>query len=122
MIINRTYNLLNKIDVINELEILLNEDNNSMIFDRFMDFLENNKKDFNATTNDIELMKYTINLFFFTELNEQDIDCLRGFRKQKGENAYFEAKLKYCNFNLELSENCDKEEIKNIFDDLIKAG
>ena len=125
LIINRTYNLLNKIDVINELEILLNEDNNSMNFDRFMDFLENNKKDFNATTNDIELMKNTINLFFFTELNEQDIgvlDCLRGFGKQKGENAYFEAKLKYCNFYLELSENCDKEEIKNIFDDLIKAG
>ena len=42
-----------------ELELMLYEFDNSEfeIFDKFMNFLQNNKKHFNVTSNDIELMK-----------------------------------------------------------------
>ena len=41
---------------------------------------------------------------------------------EKGNAAFYEAKLKYCNFYLAHSgENCEKTKIKDIFDSLIKA-
>ena len=60
------YLLLNKIDVLKKLSIILEklENNNFEIFDKFMDFLENNRSHFNITKNDIKLMKCVFKFYF----------------------------------------------------------
>ena len=125
LIIEKSYYLLNNIDVVNELVILLDEFeyNRFDTFDKFIDFLKNNRKQFNVTLNDIELMKYVFKFYFIDDEN-QNIGILNDLLNfERGDNAYFEAQLKYCNFYLKYSgENCDRQKIKNIFDDLMKAG
>ena len=120
-IMDNLYYLLNKIDVTYELALMLDEFDNSEfeIFDKFMNFLQNNKKHFNVTSNDIELMKYTLKCFF----NSDSVEMLDSLLEiEKGDNAYYEEKLKFCNFYLRNpGDNGDKEEIKTIFDNLIKA-
>ena len=126
LIIIKTYNLLNKIDVTSEIDMLLDkfEDNKYEIFNEFMDFLEINQKIFKVTSSDIKLMKYVLKIRFSSAFYRQNIDKLNTlldfFNK---DYTYFEAQLKYCNFYLEYSgENCDKQKIENIFDNLIKSG
>ena len=123
-IIDRNYYLLNKIDVTNELSILNDEyDNkNSENFDEFMDFLYKNKYQFNITYNDILLMKCVFLNCFVLNRIKKDITILDDFLQlENGDNAYYEARLKYCNFYLKYSgDKCDKKKIKNIFDNLIK--
>ena len=64
-------------------------------------------------------MKYTRKCF----LNSDSVEMLDSLLEiEKGDNVYYEAKLKYCNFFLRNpGDNGDKEEIKTIFDNLIKA-
>lgn len=122
-IINGYYFLLNKINVTKEIAIILNtiEDGTFDVFDRFMDFLKNNKREFNLSTNDINLMKNVLKCCFRKKDDvKEDLDLFLEF--EKGDKAYYEAQLKYCNFYLELfPEECDKENIKNIFENLINA-
>lgn len=126
--LDRSSFILNKIDVTKEIDIILDkfENNRYDIFNQFMEFLEKNKKQFNITVNDIYLMKSIFKCYFSSKLIQEDItyiDNLLDFNKEKGENVYFEAQLKYCNFYLEYSkEKCDNEKINNIFDYLIKSG
>ena len=125
-IIYKTYYLLNKIDATNEIDILLDkyEDSKYIIFDKFMDFLKTKKKEFNITNNDIKLMINVFKSYFSYDLIIKDLDCINEFLNfEKGNNTYFEAQLKYCNFYLKYSgEKCDKIKIKNIFENLINAG
>ena len=105
LIINNTYNLLNKIDVTYELasELDIYDNNQLQKFYKFMNFLEKNKNEFNVTENDIRLMKCVLKNYFETDSIKNDITLignLLNFEKEKGENAYFEARLKYCNFYL----------------------
>ena len=125
LIIDRVYYLLNKIDVTYELAIILDkyENNKYEIFDKFMDFLEKNKSQFNVTSNDIMLMKSVFKGYFSSDLIKKNIEVIDSLLEfEKGDNAYYEAQLKYCNFYLECSgEKCDKKKVKNIFDNLINA-
>lgn len=69
-------------------------------------------------------MQYVLKAYFCSDSFKENIsglDLFLGF--QPGDNAYYEAQLKYCNFYLELSGvNSDKPKIKKIFDNLIKLG
>ena len=69
-------------------------------------------------------MQYVLKAYFCSDSfkeNISDLDLFLDF--QPGDNAYYEAQLKYCNFYLELSGvNSDKPKIKKIFDNLIKLG
>ena len=124
-IIDRTYYLLNKIDVIDELDKLIDEFDNGKFKDsaEFFDFLKKNKEQFHMTENDLDLMPYMLKCFFCPDDIKEDIEILDNLLKfEKGDNAYYEAQLKYCNYYLQFSgDKCDKEKIKNIFDNLIKA-
>ena len=126
LIMERIYYLLNKIDVPYELSIILDkcENNKYNIFDDFMKFLNNHKNQFNITSNDIELMKCSFKGYFSSNVIKENIDILDELLQfEKGDNAYFEAKLKYCYFYLELSgEKCDKQKIKDIYEDLMLSG
>ena len=126
LIINESYNLLNKIDVTSEIDMLLDkfEDNKYEIFDKFMDFLEMNQKIFKITSSDIKLMKYVMKIYFSSDFYRENLDKLNDLLDFYNKDyTYFEAQLKYCNFYLEYSgENCDKQKIENIFDNLIKSG
>ena len=125
LIIDRTYYLLNKIDVTEELNLFLEKFENLKFhtFDKFIDFLLNNKSLFNLTSNDINLMKYVLKSAFSYDLikeNIESIDCYLDL--EKGDQAYFEAQLKSCNFYLEhCGDKCDKKKIKNIFQNLIDS-
>ena len=94
LIINRTYYLLNKIDVTNELDKLIEvfDDNKFDISDKFFNFLKNNKNQFKVTTNDIELMKYVLKSYFASDSFKKNINLLDGLLEfEKGNNAYYEA-------------------------------
>ena len=125
IILDHIYYILNKIDMPYEIALILdNYDNEELeILDKFMDFLELNKNKFNITSEDISLMKFVLKGFFKSNLIKQDIGILDKLLKfKKVGNAYYEAQLKYCNFYLDFSgEKCDKEKIRNIFNNLIKA-
>ena len=126
--IQKNYYLLSKIDVVKELDTLFDKLENNIydIFDKFMNFLKNNNKVFNLTLNDILLMSSVFkNYLSLTSIIDDDnsLEDFLEFKKEDGENAYFEAQLKYCNFSLEYYEDSiDKEKIKNIFKNLIKEG
>ena len=59
LIIDKTFFLLNKIDVTSELNMILEnfENNKFIVFGEFIEFLEKNLKELNATKNDLKLMK-----------------------------------------------------------------
>ena len=99
------------------------ENSNSGVFDEFINFLKLHKYEFNITTNDIILMKWVIYGHFAYDPSKRNIEIIDNLLNiEKGDNAYYEAQLKYCNFYLKYSgENCDKQKINNIFDNLIKA-
>ena len=126
--IQKNYYLLSKIDVVKELDTLFDKLENNIydIFDKFMNFLKNNNKVFNLTLNDILLMSSVFKNYLSLTSIIDDNNSLEDFlelKKEDGENAYFEAQLKYCNFSLEYYEySIDKEKIKNIFKNLIKEG
>jgi len=126
LIINKTYYLLNKIDVSSEIFMLLQKFENSKyeIFDKFMDFLEINQKQFKVTSSDIKLMKNVLKIYFSDDFYRQNINKLNVLLDfDMTDYTNFEAKLKYCNFYLDYSgNNCDKQKIENIFDNLIKSG
>ena len=125
LIINRNYYLLNKINVAKELSLILEkyENNSYDIFDKFMDFLLMNNSQYNITTNDIKLMRSIFKCYFSSNFIKNNIESINELLEfEKGDIAYYEAQLKYCNFYLQYSgDNCDKEKIKNIFDNLIKT-
>jgi hypothetical protein len=55
-----------------------------------------------VTKNDIELMPWMLKCFFFSNDIEKDIEILDNLLKfEKGDNAYYEAQLKYCNYYLQ---------------------
>jgi len=126
LIINKAINLLNKIDVTSEIDMLFDkfEDNKYEIFDKFMDFLEMNQKIFKITSSDIKLMKYVMKIYFSSDFYRENLDKLNDLLDFYNKDyTYFEAQLKYCNFYLEYSgENGDKQKIETIFDNLIKSG
>ena len=129
-IIDKTYFLFNKIDVVYETAVFIeeddkNEDKEFQVFEKFINYLNQNKKKYNLTNNDINLIHNVILTIFFSDVIKNKIeylDCFLNFEKDNGENAYYEAQLKYCNFYLKYSEeNSDTSEIKEIFNNLIKA-
>ena len=126
LIIKKTYYLFNKIDVSSEIFMLLQKFENSKyeIFDKFMDFLEINQKQFKVTSSDIKLMKNVLKICFSNDFYRQNINKLNVLLDfDMTDYTNFEAKLKYCNFYLDYSgNNCDKQKIENIFDNLIKSG
>ena len=125
LIMRKNYYLLNKININYELITILEkyEHKRYTIFDRFMEFLDNNKIQFNVSTNDIKLMKGVFKSYFSSQLIEKNIDELNVLLDfQEIDNSYYEALLKYCNFYLKYSgDKCDKGKIKLIFDVLIDA-
>ena len=103
LIINRTYFLLNKINVMYEIAIVLEkiENNKYIIFDEFMDFLLQYNNQFNLTKNDITLMKCVFKGNFSSNLIKENISIIdEMLNLEKGDRAYYEAQLKYCNFYL----------------------
>ena len=126
LIINKSYYLLNKIDVSSEIFMLHQKFENSKyeIFDKFMDFLKINQKQFKVTASDIKLMKNVLKIYFSDDFYRQNINKLNVLLDfDMTDYTNFEAKLKYCNFYLDYSgNNCDKKKIENIFDNLIKSG
>ena len=124
MIIDRNYYLLNKIDVCYEIALCLDtEDSNLDKFYKFLDFLEKYKDLFHLSLNDILLMKYVINAVFFEDKIKNNMEVLDNFLNFiKGDDAYYEGQLKYCNFYIKFSEKeCDKEKINDIFNNLVNA-
>ena len=128
LVIDRTYFLLNKINVANELSLILEkyENNSYDTFDEFMNFLLINKSQYNITSNDIKLMKCIFKCFFSSNLIKKNIENINSLLDlmdfERGDIPYYEAQLIYCNFYSKYSgNNCNKEKIKNIFDNLIKA-
>lgn len=69
-------------------------------------------------------MKCVIKFYFSSKSIIEDINIIDDFLYfEKGDNAYYEAQLKYCNFYLDFSEDkSEKEKIKKIFDQLIEAN
>ena len=63
-LLDNTYHLLNKINVAYELAILLDKCDDNNTFEEFMDFLNNHKKEFNISSNDIKLMKSVFNGYY----------------------------------------------------------
>ena len=123
-LLDNTYHLLNKINVAYELAILLDKCDDNNTFDEFMDFLNNHKKEFNISSNDIKLMKSVFNGYFYSEQIEENIEIIDSLLDfEKGDKAHYEAKLKYCYFYLKHSgESCVQEKVKNVFEDLILSG
>ena len=122
LIINNEYYLLNKIDVTNELKVLINEYDNKNLgnLNKFFSFLENHNYQFNISYDDLLLMKFVMyNWFAPKKIARKYLD---DFLTIKNRNiAFYEARLKYCNFYLkDYPDTCDKTKIKNIFDNLIK--
>ena len=85
--------------------------------------MKNNKDQFHVTKNEIELMSCMLLCYFCPDDIKKDIEIIKSLLEfEKGDNAYYEAQLKYCNFYLKYSgDKCDKNKIKNIFDNLIRA-
>ena len=126
LILDWTYLLLKTINVKFEVSWMTEDFDNGNFkkFDEFMKFLDINKKHFNITGNDIKLMKCVFQGLFRSDLIEKDITIINELLQfEKGDNAYYEAQLKYCNFYFKYSkEGLDREKINNIFDNLIKEG
>ena len=125
-ILNRNYFIFNRINITYDIAVYLdNEDPDFENFDKFMKLLEDNKSIYNLSINDIKLMKLVFKAYFDSSKYKINIQYLNEFlnlEKSEGENAYFESQLKFCNFYLEyFNNNCDKEKIKNIFENLIKS-
>ena len=74
-------------------------------------FLNNHKKEFNISSNDIKLMKSVFNGYFYSEQIEENIEIIDSLLDfEKGDKAHYEAKLKYCYFYLKHSgESCVQE-------------
>ena len=121
-LIEKSLYLLNKIDVTNELSILFDEYDNKSFenFNEFIDFLKNHKYQFNISYNDILLINCVVhNSFAQKEYAKKYLDNL--LTLENSDKAFYEAKLKYCNFYLKnYKDNCDKTKIINFFDNLIK--
>ena len=81
---------------------------------KFLNFLDIHKNKFNVSGNDIRLMKCVFKGIFRADLIEKDIEIINEMLEfEKGDNAYYEAQLKFCNFYLEYSgDKCDNEKIK----------
>jgi len=126
-IIDKIYFLFNKIDVVYETAVFLDEDNkneekNFATFEKFIKYLRQNPKKYNLTRHDVDLMNNVILTTFFPDAIKNKIEFLDYFLNfDKGDNAYYESRLKYCNFYLKnAEENSDKSKIKEIFNELIK--
>ena len=125
IIMEGTYCLLNKIEVTYELAQLLDSFDRSefVISDKFFNFLRNNRNQFHLTKNDIELMQNVLKSYFNSDSIKENIEILDSLLEfETGDNAYYEAQLKYCNFYLKYSgDNNDIKNINDIFNNLIKA-
>jgi hypothetical protein len=122
-ILDRTYKILNKIDITGEINAYFDylDDSKFSNLGNFIEFLKNNDKRFKVNINDINLMQYVIVSNFKSEVKE-NFECLNSFLELEkientNNNPYYEAQLKYCNFYIEFSgEKCDKEKVIKIFD------
>ena len=67
-------------------------------------------------------MKCVLRFYFSYKEIVNNIKTLEEFLDfEKGDNAYYEAQLKYCNFYLDFSQDkSEKDKIRNIFENLIK--
>ena len=126
-IIDREYDIFNKHDITNEIEIYFKYLDNSKFttLSKFLNFLTEHHTKFDITLNDIRLMDYVISSVFKEEVRK-DYSCFDDFLKIKKEKqnvmAYYELQLKYCNFNIDFSgKKCDKNKINDIFDKLINS-
>ena len=122
-IINGIYFIFNKINITYKIAVYLDkEDANLQYFDKYMSFLEENKCKFNLKINDIKLMKLVVKAYFLSSKYKNNSNNLNEFLElEKGDEAYYEAKLKYCNFYLEFFRHSNKKQIINIFENLIKS-
>ena len=115
-IIDKSYFLFNKIDVVYETAVFLDEDDKNkdkrfQTFEKYKNYLKQNLKKYNLTNNDVNLMNNIILTVFFSNAKNkiEFLDYYLNFEKADGENAYYEAQLKYCNFYLKYSDkNSDK--------------
>ena len=123
-IIKGNYFIFNKINISYIIAVYLDkEDPHLEYLNKYMEYLEENKKKFNLTTNDIKLMKLVLKAHFKSEEYSKNLNNLNKFLElEKGNTAYYEAQLKFCNFYLDFFKyNCDKDKIKKIFENLIKS-
>ena len=126
-IMDGTYYIFNKINITHELIIYFDylDNSNLTTFNEFFVFINNNRDIFNVTYNDIYLMECVI-LSMFNPEAKNDISFLDKFleikKRNENDKAYYESRLKYCNFYIEFSgEKCDKDKVNNIFDKLINS-
>ena len=80
-IINKTYYLFNKVDVVYETAVFLDEDNknekkNFATFERFIKYLGQNPQKYNLTINDVNLMNNVILTTFFPDAIKKEIEFL----------------------------------------------
>ena len=125
-ILNGNYFIFNKINITYEIAVYLdNEDPSFSKFDNFMQMLEINQSTYNLSINNIKLMKLVFKTYFDSSTYINSIGNLNDFlslEKEKGDEAYYESQLKFCNFSLDYFKNsCDKGKIKEIFNNLIKS-
>ena len=63
-------------------------------------------------------MEYIVKGLFINSKKKNRNNIKEMLNFEKGDDAFYEAKLKFCNFYLLYSEeNCDRTEINDIFDD-----
>ena len=123
-LINGNHFIFNKINITYEIAYYLDiKDSDFSEFDNIMKKLEENINNYNININDIKLMKLVFKTYFNSSKYSLDIRNLNPFLNlEKESNAYYEGKLKYCNFCLEyFPDKCDKEKIRKIFNDLINS-
>ena len=125
-IINGNYFIFNKINftyyVLNYLE--KKKDENLHNFEKFLNYLSENNTNYNLSQNDIKLMKLVLKSYINSLDHKNIIDNINSLLYlEKGDSAYYEAQLKYCNFYLDyFKHNYDKNQVNNIFDNLIKCN
>ena len=123
-IIKGNYFIFNKINISYIIAVYLDkEDPNLEYLNKYMEYLEENKTKYNLTTNDIKLMELVLKAHFKSEAYLTNVNNLKQFLNlDKGDAAYYEAQLKFCNFYLDYFKyKCDKDKIKTIFENLIKS-
>ena len=123
-IIKGNYFIFNKINISYIIAVYLDkEDPNLEYLNKYMEYLEENKTKYNLTTNDIKLMDIVLKAHFKSEAYLTNVNNLKQFLNlDKGDTAYYEAQLKFCNFYLDYFKyKCDKDKIKTIFENLIKS-
>ena len=124
-IINGTYFIFNKINVAYYIvDYIERKDSNLQYFNNFMNYLSDNIIKFPLSPNDVKLMKLVLKLHINSlNYNNGFGNIYQLLNLEKGDAAYYEAQLKYCNFYLDnFGYKWDKNKIYDIFENLIKSG